>query len=88
LKSSKPPNRGEEIVGVENGKEEATATGVGGGSQKERSELTWLSNMWGQRHVSKNHLKQPTNPSGGVLNVRFVKFVGVEYLVLRLGVET
>jgi hypothetical protein len=47
LKSSKPPNRGEEIVGVENGKEEATATGVGGGSQKERSELTWLSNMWG-----------------------------------------
>jgi hypothetical protein len=33
LKSSKPPSRGEDIVRVENGKEEAT--GVGGGSQRE-----------------------------------------------------
>jgi hypothetical protein len=34
LKSSKPPNIGEkEIVGVENGKEEATR--VGGGGQRE-----------------------------------------------------
>jgi hypothetical protein len=31
LKSSKPPSRGEEIDGVENGKEEAI--GVGEGSQ-------------------------------------------------------
>jgi hypothetical protein len=44
LKSSKPPNRGEkEIVGVENGKEEAAGLV---GVVREMSELTWLSDMW------------------------------------------
>jgi hypothetical protein len=40
-----------------------------------------------QRQISETHPKQPTNPPRGV-NVRFGKFVGVQYLVLWFRVET
>jgi hypothetical protein len=59
LKPSKPPTKGEkEIVGVENGKEEATGwVGV----VRERSELTCGT----QRHVSETTQNSPRIPCCG-----------------------
>lgn len=54
----------------------------------ERSELTWLTNMWDLAPCQRKPLKNsPRIRRGGVLNVWFEKFVGVQYLILRLGVE-
>jgi hypothetical protein len=55
----------------------------------ERGELTWLTNMWDLAPCQRKPLKNSPRirRGGGGLNVWFEKFVGVQYLILRLGVE-